>query len=89
MVVVVVRLYVPLVLLFKVLNEEISFEEFRTDSESALVSKVGNICFDGYIGTCILWIYRIYRRYIGGYFFMNIDISKINKNTLKFINILS
>ena len=34
-------------------------------------------------------IYRIYRRYIGGYFFMNIDISKINKNTLKFINILS
>ena len=27
--------------------------------------------------------------YVGGYFFMNIDISKINKNTLKFINILS
>ena len=52
-------------------------------------SKVGNIGFDGYIGTCILWIYWIYRRYIGGYFFMNIDISKINKNTLKFINILS
>ena len=50
------------------------------------MSKVGNIGFDGYIGTCILWIYR---RYIGGYFFMNIDISKINKNTLKFINILS
>ena len=89
MVVVIVHLYVPLVLLFEVLNEEISFEEFRTDSESALVSKVGNIGFDGYIGTCILWIYRIYRRYIGGYFFMNIDISKINKNTLKFINILS
>ena len=45
--------------------------------------KVGNIGFDGYIGTCILWIYRIY---IGGFFFfMNIDISKINKNTLKFI----
>ena len=50
-----------------------------------LLSKVGNIGFDGYVGTCILWIYRIYRRYIGGYFFMNIDISKINKNTLKFI----
>ena len=52
------------VLLFKVLNEESSFEEFSTDSESALVSKVGNIRFDGYIGTCILWIYLIYRRYI-------------------------
>ena len=50
-----------------------------------VITKVGNIGFDGYIGTCILWIYRIYRRYIGGYFFMNIDISKINKNTLKFI----
>ena len=41
------------VLLFEVLNEENSFEEFSTDSESALVSKVGNIGFDGYIGTCI------------------------------------
>ena len=50
---------------------------------------VGNIGFDGYIDTCISGIYRIYRRYIGGYFFMNIDISKINKNTLKFIEILS
>ena len=38
------------------------------------------------IGTWILWIYRIY---IGGYFYMNIDISKINKNTLKFMEILS
>ena len=37
----------------------------------------------------ILEIYRIYQRYIGGFFFMNIDISKINKNTLKFIEILS
>ena len=27
--------------------------------------------------------------YIGGYFYMNIDISKINKNTLKFMEILS
>ena len=33
-----------------------------------------NIGFDGYIGT---WILRIYRRYIGGYFYMNIDISEI------------
>ena len=53
------------------------------------MDKVGNIGFDGYIGTCILMIYRIYRRYIGGYFFMNNDISKINNNTLKFIKILS
>ena len=30
--------------------------------------KVKNIGFDGYIGTWILRIYRIYRRYIGGYF---------------------
>ena len=37
--------------------------------------------FYGYIG---------YIRYISvDIFFMNIDISKINKNTLKFINILS
>ena len=50
-----------------------------------VLSKVGNIGFDGYVGTCILWIYRIYR----WIFFMNIDISKINKNTLKFIEILS
>ena len=47
--------------------------------------KVGNINFDGYIGTYILWIYRIYR----WIFFMNINISKINKNILKFIEILS
>ena len=52
------------ILLFEVLNEENSLEEFSTDSESALVSKVGNIGFDGYIGTCILWIYLIYQRYI-------------------------
>ena len=44
-----------------------------------------NIGFDRYIGT---WILRIYRRYISGYFYMNIDISKINKNTLKFMKIL-
>ena len=59
--------------------------EDRLDRSYVDMIKVGNIGFDGYIGTCILWIYQIYRRYIGGYFFMNIDISKINKNTLKFI----
>ena len=50
--------------------------------------KDGNIGFDGYIGTWILRIYRIYRRYIGEYFYMNIDISEINKNTLKLMKIL-
>ena len=29
-----------------------------------MYAKIENIGFDGYIGTCILWIYRIY---IGGY----------------------
>ena len=43
---------------------------------------------DGYIGTWILWIYRIYRRYISGYFYMNIDILEINKNTLKLMETL-
>ena len=32
-----------------------------------------NISFDGYIGTYILRIHRIYRGYIGGYFYINID----------------
>ena len=45
-----------------------------------------NIGFNGYID---IWILRIYWRYIGGYFYMNINISKINKNILKFIKILS
>ena len=36
-----------------------------------------NIGFDGYIGTLILRIYPIYRRYIDRYFYMNIDISEI------------
>ena len=47
----------------------------------SVYTKDGNIGFDGYIGT---WILRIYRRYIGEYFYMNIDISEINKNTLKY-----
>ena len=51
----------------------------------SVVNKDGNIGFDGYIGT---WILRIYRRYMDGYFYMNIDISKINKNTLKFMELL-
>ena len=38
MVVVVVRLYAEVVLLFEALNEENPFEEFRTNSESTLVS---------------------------------------------------
>ena len=42
------------------------------------MTKDENISFDGYIGTWIVRIYRIYRRYIGGYFYMNIDISEIN-----------
>ena len=45
------------------------------------ISKVKNIGFDGYIG---IWIYG----YIDGYFYMNINISKINKNILTFIKIL-
>ena len=53
-----------------------------------LHTKDENIGFDGYIGNWILRIYRIYRRYIGGYFYMNIDISEINKNTLKLMETL-
>ena len=52
---------------------------------SIIMSKVKNIGFDGYIGTRIL---RIYQKYISGYFYMNIDISEINKNALKFMEIL-
>ena len=51
------------------------------DVSSLLIqTKVKNIDFDGYIGTWILRIYlRIYKRYIDGYFYMNIDKSEINK----------
>ena len=52
-------------------------------SKTLLKTKVENISFDGYIGT---WILRIY--WFGGYFYMNIDRSEINKNTLKFMEIL-
>ena len=34
------------------------------------------------------WILQIYQRYISGYFYININISE-NKNTLKFMEILS
>ena len=30
-------------------------------------------------------MYQINRRYISGYFYMNINISEINKNTMKFM----
>ena len=53
----------------------------------SLIASVKNIGFDGYISTWILRIYWIYRRYIGEYFYMNIDVSKINKNILKFMKI--
>ena len=50
-----------------------------------VVPKVKNIGFDRYIG---IWILQIYQRYISEYFYTNINISKIKKNTLKFIEIL-
>ena len=65
-----------------------------------IVIKVKNIGFDiyisilgfygyiGYIGTWILRTYWIHQRYIGGYFYINIDISEINKNILKLMKIL-
>ena len=52
-------------------------------------TKDGNIGCDGYIGTWILRIYRIYQIYIDEYFYINIYISEINKNILKFMEILS
>ena len=60
--------------------------KFLSLATCVLMGKDENIGFDEYIGT---WILRIYRRYIDGYFYMNIDISEINKNTLQFIEILS
>ena len=44
---------------------------------ACVLDKDENIGFDVYIGTCILRIYRIYQRYIDGYFYMNFDISEI------------
>ena len=41
--------------------------------ENEVLNKDENIGFDGYIGTWILRIYRIYRRYIDEYFYINID----------------
>ena len=42
-----------------------------------------NIGNHGYIGTSILRIYRIYQRYIGGYFGKKIGRLKIVKNSWK------
>ena len=39
-----------------------------------VVYKEENIGFDGYIGTLILWIYRIYRRCIGYVEDISVDI---------------
>ena len=50
-------------------------------------TKDKNIGNRGYIGTLILWIYRIYQRYIDGYFGKKISIYlkliKIYKNIRK------
>ena len=70
-------------------NQEYRVFHLRGYLSFLAIPNDGNIGFDGYIGTWILQIYRTYRRYIGGYFYMNIDISEINKNTLKFMEILS
>ena len=51
-----------------------------SQSPNIVSSNDQNTGFYGYIGNWILWIYRIYRRYIGGYFYINIDKIKINKN---------
>ena len=60
---------------FNLINE---FERASNESNAEkLASKGENIGFNGYIGTWILRIYRIYWRYIGGYFYMNINISEI------------
>ena len=61
----------------KVILEEIDSaqESPKPPKFGPIVPKVENIGFDRYIGTWILRIYRIYRRYISGYFYMNIDIS--------------
>ena len=58
----------------------------RIECTHMVLIKDGNISFNGYIDTWILWIYR---RYIDEYFYMNINISKINKSTLKLMKILS
>ena len=68
-------------------KEAVLIKKFITELE-VVPTKDENIGFDGYIGNWILRIYRIYQRYIGGYFYMNIDISEINKNTLKLMETL-
>ena len=68
-------------------KEVVLIKKFITELE-VVPTKDENIGFDGYISNWILRIYWIYRRYIGGYFYMNIDISEINKNTLKLMETL-
>ena len=38
----------------------------------SILTDISVLGFYGYIGTWILRIYRIYRRYIDGYFYINI-----------------
>ena len=49
---------------------------FQSRLKISVSTDISILGFYGYIG------------YIGGYFYMNIDISEINKNTLKFMEIL-
>ena len=48
-----------------------------------LGSKNENIGNHRYIGTSILWIYRIYQRYIGGYFGTKYRSPKIDQKSWK------
>ena len=68
-----------------VFRDELPGLPSHRDVDFIIEFTVKNIGFDGYIGTLIL---QIYRKYIAEYFYTNIDISKINKNTLKFMEIL-
>ena len=58
-------------------NEKIKTNRRTKTIQPHTITKDENIGFDGYIATWILRIYPIYRRYIGGYFYMNINILEI------------
>ena len=60
-----------IIILLKFLS---SFYNETKHEKSCYSSKDKNIDFDRYIDT---WILRIYRIYIDGYFYINIDISEI------------